>query len=339
MVRGRSASRLPSARRQALIDIPLKKPDVSQVTQGSIWLALVAVYLVWGSTYLAIRVAVATMPPLLMAGTRFLIAGAVLYLWRMAVAPRSGARPTAAHWRSAAIVGALLMLGGNGGVALGELTVPSGITALVAATVPLWIALLDRMFFGRQLPPKAIVGLLIGFGGVVALIVCVGGLGTPTAGSLILCAACLSWAAGSLYVRDAELPSDSLLAVGMEMVVGGAMLCLVAALTGEFAGFAHLAVSPQAWWAFAYLIVFGGILGFSAYLWLLRVAPITMVSTYAYVNPVVAMILGIVILHEALNAWIAIAGIVIVASVALIVATPAAQRVPEGADASRLKRT
>jgi drug/metabolite transporter (DMT)-like permease len=277
----------------------------------------------WGSTYLAIRVAVATMPPLLMAGTRFFIAGAVLYLWRTAVAPRSSARPTAAHWRSAAIVGALLMFGGNGGVALGERTVPSGFTALIAATVPLWIALLDRLFYRRQLPPKAIAGLLIGFGGVAALIVGGGGLGTPTAGSLIVCAGCVCWAAGSLYVREAELPSDSLLAVGMEMIAGGAVLCCAAALTGEFAGIANLAVSSDAWWAFGYLVVFGGIVGFSAYLWLLRVAPTTKVSTYAYVNPVVAVILGVAILHETLNAWIAIAGVVVVASVALIVASPA----------------
>ncbi len=266
------------------------------------------------------------MPPLLMAGTRFLIAGAVLYLWRTAVAPRSSARPTAVHWRSAAIVGALLMFGGNGGVALGELTVPSGITALIAATVPLWIAFLDWLFFRRRLPPKAIAGLLIGFGGVAALIAGLGGLGTPTAGSLILCAACISWAAGSLYVRDADLPADSLLAVGMEMIAGGALLCIGAALTGELVGITGLAVSPQAWWAFAYLVVFGGIVGFGAYLWLLRVAPTTMVSTYAFVNPVVAVVLGVVILHETLNAWIAIAGVVVVASVALIVASPAPAR-------------
>jgi len=277
----------------------------------------------WGSTYLAIRVAVATMPPLLMAGTRFFIAGAVLYVWRMSVAPRSSARPTAEHWRSAAIVGALLMLGGNGGVALAERTVPSGVTALIVATVPLWIALLDRVFFGRQIPRTAVAGLLIGFGGVAALIVGVEGVGTPTAASLILCAASLSWAAGSLYVRDAALPSDSLLAVGMEMIAGGALLCGIGAVTGEFAGITTLAVGPEAWWAFAYLIVFGGIVGFGAYLWLLRVAPTTLVSTYAYVNPVVAVILGVVILHETLNAWIAIAGVVVVSSVALIVATPA----------------
>ena len=262
------------------------------------------------------------MPPLLMAGTRFLIAGAVLCVWRMSVAPRSSPRPTAAHWRSAAIVGGLLMLGGNGGVALAERSVPSGVTALIVATVPLWIALLDRVFFGRRISGNAVAGLLIGFGGVAALIAGVEGVGAPTAASLVLCAASLSWAAGSLYVRDAALPSDSLLAVGMEMVAGGALLCAVGAVVGESAGITTLVVSPQAWWAFAYLIVFGGIAGFGAYLWLLRVSPTTLVSTYAYVNPVVAVILGVVILHETLSARIAIAGIVVVASVALIVAMP-----------------
>ncbi len=289
------------------------------MTQARIWTALVAVYILWGSTYLAIRIAVASMPPLLMAGTRFLIAGAVLYGWRMAVTPRSAARPTLVQWRSAAIIGALLMLGGNGGVALGELTVPSGITAIIAASVPLWLAALDRIVLGRRLAPAAIAGLTVGFGGVAALVIGHGGLGMPTAGTLILCAASLSWAAGSLYVRDADLPADSLLAVGMEMLAGGALLCVAAALTGEFAGRSMLGATASAWWAFAYLIVFGGIIGFGAYLWLLRVAPTTVVSTYAYVNPVVAVILGASILHETVNAWVVIAGTVILASVALII--------------------
>jgi drug/metabolite transporter (DMT)-like permease len=288
------------------------------VSSGLIWAALITVYIVWGSTYLAIRVAVESMPPLLMAGVRFLIAGAVLFVWRMA-ANKTHAAPTWRHWRAAAIVAALLMVGGNGGVALAERTVPSGFTALVAATVPLWMALFDRLWFGRALAAQAVAGLIIGFAAVAFLIGSPGAEALSAMGATTAIVAAVAWAIGSLYARGAKLPDDALLAIGMEMLAGGALLLIGAAITGEFSGVASLHPSAAAWWAFSYLVVFGALIGFSAYLWLLRVAPTARVSTYAYVNPIIAVYLGWLILREPVGIRTIIAGAAILAAVAIIV--------------------
>jgi drug/metabolite transporter (DMT)-like permease len=284
-----------------------------------IWTALVIVYVVWGSTYLAIRIAVASMPPLAMAGIRFLIAGAVLVAWRMAVLKNARPRITLRHWRSAAIVAAALMLGGNGGVALAEKTVPSGITALIAATVPLWIALVDRLWFGRPLPAQRLAGLVIGFGAVAVLVWRPDASGLDVVGAIIAVVAAISWAAGSVYARGATLPDDASTAIGMEMLAGGLLLVIAAAIAGEFGDPMLLHPTAAALWAFAYLVVFGALVGFSAYLWLLRVAPIARVSTYAYVNPVVAVALGWFFLREPIGTHTIAAGAAILASVALIV--------------------
>jgi drug/metabolite transporter (DMT)-like permease len=289
-----------------------------------VWTALVIVYVVWGSTYLAIRIAVESMPPLAMAGVRFLIAGGVLVAWRMAVLRDARPRITLGHWRSAAIVGAALMLGGNGGVALAEKTVPSGITALIAATVPLWIALVDRVWFGRALPAHRLAGLAIGFGAVAALVWRPDANGLDFAGATIAVAAAIAWAAGSVYARGAKLPDDASTAIGMEMLAGGILLVAAAALAGEFRDPMMLHPTAASLWAFAYLVVFGALVGFSAYLWLLRVAPIARVSTYAYVNPVVAVALGSLILREPIGTHTIAAGAAILASVALIVWEPKA---------------
>jgi drug/metabolite transporter (DMT)-like permease len=287
-----------------------------------IWTALVIVYVVWGSTYLAIRIAVASMPPLAMAGVRFLIAGGVLFGWRMAVLRNARPRITLRHWRSAAIVAVALMVGGNGGVALAEKTVPSGITALIAATVPLWIALVDRVFFRRALPVQRVVGLVIGFGAVAMLVWSPDASGLDLIGAIIAVAAAISWAAGSVYVRGAALPDDASTAIGMEMLAGGLLLVTVALLAGEFADPMLLHPASASLWAFAYLVIFGALVGFSAYLWLLRVAPIARVSTYAYVNPVVAVALGWFFLREPIGAHTVAAGAAILVSVALIVWEP-----------------
>jgi drug/metabolite transporter (DMT)-like permease len=287
-----------------------------------IWTALVIVYVVWGSTYLAIRIAVESMPPLAMAGVRFLIAGGVLFAWRMAVLKDRRPLITLRHWRSAAIVAAALMLGGNGGVALAEKTVPSGITALIAATVPLWIALVDRVWFGRALPVLRLAGLVIGFGAVAVLVWSPDPSGLDLFGAIIAVVAAISWAAGSVYARSAKLPDDASTAIGMEMLAGGLLLVIAAAVAGEFGDPTLLRPTAASLWAFAYLVVFGALVGFSAYLWLLRVAPIARVSTYAYVNPVVAVALGWSILREPIGTHTIAAGAAILASVALIVWEP-----------------
>lgn len=283
------------------------------------WAALITVYILWGSTYFGIRIAVQTMPPLLFAGVRFIIAGALLCAWRLPIAVREGKLPTLDHWRRTLVIGAALLLGGNGGVAIAETTVPSGLTALMVSVVPLWMALIDWLFYGRKMSAKVLAGLVVGFGGVALLI------GSPAqgpvsmVGAIVLVVASLSWAAGSLYSRGAKLPDDSLLTTGMEMLAGGVCLVAAAFFAGEFARLDVAAISPASWIAFVYLIFFGGIVGFSAYLWVIRNAPTALVSTYAYVNPVVAVFLGWAFLHEDLTLRAAAAGAIIVASVAWIV--------------------
>jgi drug/metabolite transporter (DMT)-like permease len=290
-----------------------------------IWTALAIVYVVWGSTYLAIRVAVESMPPLMMAGVRFLIAGSILFAWRLAALGRSAPRITLREWRAAAIIAAALMLGGNGGVAIAERTLPSGITALVVATVPLWIAVIDRIWFNNALTIQRIAGLAIGFGAIALLVGLPDARNLDIVGASIAVVSSIAWAAGSVYARDAKLPADASTAIGMEMLVGGVLLLVAAALSGEFANLAHLHPSAPSWWAFWYLVVFGGLIGFSAYLWLLRVAPIARVSTHAYVNPVVAIVLGWLILREPLGPHTVAAALAILAAVALISWDPKAK--------------
>jgi drug/metabolite transporter (DMT)-like permease len=240
--------------------------------------------------------------------------------------------PSIAQWRRTLIIGAALMLGGNGGVAWAEQTVPSGIAALVVASVPLWMALIDRVIYRKLLSPRALLGLVVGFGGVALLIGAPAHGPVPVVGGLVLVGASFSWAAGSLYSRQAKLPGDMLLTTGMEMFCGGACLCLAAVIAGEPGRLDVGSISAASWAAFLYLIFFGGIVGFSAYLWVIRASPTTLVSTYAYVNPIVAVLLGWGILHEQIGPRIAVAGIIIVAAVALIVATPAKPSIPESGE-------
>ncbi len=299
--------------------------------------ALAIVYVVWGSTYLGIALAIETLPPLLMAGFRFLLAGGLLYAWARARIP--AVKPGRREWGAAAIVGGFLLLGGNGSVVWAEQHVPSGIVALVIATVPLWMALLERAVYRRRLHRRAVVGLLLGFAGIVLLV------GSPTSGRLhvlgllVVLFGALAWALGSLYSRGAPLRSGSL-STAMQMLAGGALLTLAGVLSGDVARLRPAQFSLGSVLALAYLIVFGSLVGFSAYIWLLRMAPTSTVSTYAYVNPVVAVFLGWVFLDERVTPLTLLAGAVIVVSVAVIVTAPAhaAQPDEQGAGGVRQPR-
>jgi drug/metabolite transporter (DMT)-like permease len=284
--------------------------------------ALLAVYLVWGSTYVAIAVAVQTQPPFLLAGARFLVAGALLYVWAIRRGDTEGDRVRAPQWRAAAIVGGLLLLVGNGGVVWAEQSVPSSLAALVIAAVPLWMAVLGRLLNGQRLGTLSVTGVAIGFAGVGVLVSPGGdgGGGSHLAGTVVLCGAAVSWALGSVWSQRLPLPKRPLVATACEMLCGGALLAVVAVGRGELAGFDPAAVSLASWVALAYLVVFGSMLAFSAYVWLLANVRSDLVSTYAYVNPLVAVLLGWSLLDEAVTARTLLGGAVVVAAVGLVVA-------------------
>jgi drug/metabolite transporter (DMT)-like permease len=292
-----------------------------------VWLALGTIYLIWGSTYLAIRVAIDTIPPLLMAGARFLVAGGLLFGWSIGRGDRRGDRPSLGQWGAATVIGGLLLFVGNGGVSLAEHNVPTGVVALIIALIPMWLAVLDRLVNGQRLAPQAIAGLALGLGGLVLLVGTPSGGTIPLSGALIAVGASLGWAIGSLYARGARLPRRPLLANGMQMLAGGALLAVAGALAGELGRIQPSRISVHSALALAYLIVFGSIIAFTAYMWLLREAPLSTVGTYAYVNPVVAVFLGWLILDETVTARVMIAGVVIVVAVAMIIT---ARKIPPG---------
>jgi len=295
-----------------------------------VWAALAVVYVVWGSTYLAIRIAIGTLPPFLMASVRFLIAGGLLLAFAALRREPRRQRVGRAQWRAALIVGGALLLGGNGGVVWAEQRIPSGIAALLVATLALWIALLDRVVFGQRLARRAVIGLLLGLAGLALLLGPEEHGGVDPLGALVCMLASLSWASGSLYARSAPLPRHPLVATGMEMVAGGALLGIAGAATGELGALRLATVSTASVLAVGYLIVFGSLLAFSAYVWLLRAAPVSLVATYAYVNPIVAVLLGWVLLDEPVTARMLVAGVVIVVAVGLIAgAAPGATETAE----------
>ncbi|HEX2025995.1 MAG TPA: EamA family transporter [Actinomycetota bacterium] len=290
-----------------------------KASPAAVWAALLAVYVVWGSTYLAIRVTVRTIPPLLSASIRFLVAGTLLYLWSVRRGDRDGDRPTGAHWRSAAIIGAVMLFGGNGLVSLAEQTVPSSLAALLLASIPLWMVVIRLVVLREKSGWVEVAGLVLGFGGIVLLVDPFGGGTADPLGVGLLLLAALSWASGSLFARTAALPSRPLVGTGMEMIAGG-LVCLVAAvIAGELGDLELARISVPSLLGLAFLIVFGSWVGFAAYVWLLRAARTSLVSTYAYVNPVVAVLLGWAILGEAISARTVIAGAVVLGAVALIV--------------------
>lgn len=286
--------------------------------------ALGVVYVIWGSTYLAIRIGIRTMPPLLMASVRFIAAGAILYAIAVRRGDRAGDRPGRRQWIAASIVGAALLFGGNGGVSWAEQHVPTGITALLVATVPLWMTLIARVWHKERLRPAAAAGIVIGFGGVAVLIRPEAGHSLHAGGVLVVLLAALSWAAGSVYARRAPLPRRPLVSAGMELMAGGVVLGIVGIAGGELGRVDASAISGESLFALGYLIVFGSIVAFSSYVYVLHNTRTSVASTYAYVNPVVAVLLGATVLDEAVTGRTLAGGAIIIVAVALIVTARAA---------------
>ena len=289
---------------------------------GAVWGALVTVYLVWGSTYLGIALVVESMPPLLGMGLRFLVAGTLAAALVVVVRGRSALRIERAELGGAAFVGLMLLGFGIGVLALAERYVPTGVAALIVAVVPLWIALL-RAVTGDRPPPLTLVGVAIGLGGVAILVRPTGGpdvVDSRTAWwSLVIVGSSACWAIGSFLMPRIPTPRDALVLTTYEMLAGGLILSLAGLLGGErFSSFSD--ATPRSWLGLVYLVVVGSIVGYTAYLWLLDNAPISLVSTYAYVNPVVAVLLGVLVLGESLTAPMLLGGAVVLLGVGLVVA-------------------
>ncbi len=303
-----------------------------------IWLALGIVYVIWSTTYLGIRITNETLPPLVAAGSRFVVAGAVLLL---VTSRRSNAArdPVGrAQWWAAFTVGALLIAGGNGSVVLAERTVPSGTVALIFALVPLWLALWDR-FVGRQrLPLRVVVGLVLGFAGAALLVDDARVGGVPLSGLLLAVAASTSWAAGSLTARGARLPHRPFVGNAMVMMAGGAISLVWGIARGELALVHPDRFSAASVLALAYLVVFGSWIAFSSYIWLLRNARTSLVATYAWVTPMLAVYLGHLLKDEPLRGRSLVAGAVVLAAVALTVAAGSLARGPRPSDAGEERR-
>ena len=302
---------------------------------ATLWLGMVVLYLVWGSTYLGIAVAVDTIPPFLMAAVRFGIAGSALLIWSLARDRGSFVPPTRREWRDSLTVGGLLLGGGMGMVAFGEQTIPSGITALLIAMMPVWVAIFGRLFLGERLPRGAVVGIAVGFVGVAFLVGPSAFGGAGALDPLGLAAVILSpicWSLGSLFASHrAVLPRQPLLATSAQMLAGAAILAVMGGLSGEFGAFHIEAVSAESLVALAYLTVIGSLLAFTTYGWLLRVAPLPLIATYAYVNPVVAVALGAFVLKEPIEPRTLLAGGIIVFAVALIVTARSRMQAPKRA--------
>ncbi len=287
------------------------------------WLRLViaflAVYIIWGSTYLAIRFAIESLPPFFMAGMRNSIAGALLFAWTWR---RGAPRPRLVHWREAAIVGGLMLFCGNGAVTWAEQKIPSGTVALMVATIPLWMVLPDVLRRGGTKPGlRTVAGVALGLAGVWLLAGTgrqIGGEPLDLFGVAVVLFAALSWSAGSLYSRRARLPADPIQGIGMEMLAGGGLLLLAAAIRGEWGQVEVNSISLRSGLSFLYLVVFGSMVAFTAYLWLLRHTTPARAATYAYVNPIVAVLLGWALAGEPLTAQTLLSAAVIVAGVAII---------------------
>ncbi len=283
--------------------------------------AFALVYVIWGSTYLGIRLAIETIPPFLMAGVRFVIAGGILYAFVML---RGARAPSRRQWVAASIIGALLLLGGNGAVVWAELRVPSGLVALLVATEPLCVVLIDwARPSGRRPRPGELIGLMLGFAGVVILVspaaLVGGGLQIDPLGAVVVLFAAVSWALGSIYSRHAPAHESAFLMTGMKMLTGGLLLLLAGTAAGEWSRLDIGAISARSWFALAYLIVFGALIAFTAYIWLLKNTTLARASTYAYVNPIVAVLLGWLLVSEPMNSRVVAAAAVIVAGAVIVV--------------------
>jgi drug/metabolite transporter (DMT)-like permease len=292
-------------------------PSEPPAATVGIWSALSVVYVIWGSTYLAIRFTVETTPPFLSAAARFIISGAFLYLWRRAAGDPA---PTPRESRNAAIIGIFLLVGGNGGVVWAAQFIPSSLSALLVATVPLWMILINTLRPGGDQPSlRETSGILIGFCGALLLIGWTTNSATPANlyGAIAVLAASLFWAIGSIFGKAAELPASSLITTGIEMLAGGIVQSLVALFFGEFESFSVDAISSRSALAWTYLTVIGPV-AFVAYAWLLRVAPIPLVATYSYVNPLVAIVLGYFLGREVITLRLLLAAALIIGSVVLV---------------------
>ena len=297
------------------------------VSPLAMWAALVTVYLVWGSTYLAIRVVVETTPPLLAMGARFLLAGILLGAFLLVRHGKAALQVTRPGLGAAALVGLLLLLGGNGGVAVAEQTVPSGLAALLIAATPLWLVCL-RVAARDRPRPWSLVGTVLGFGGIAVLVRpgAALGAGVQTWGLVTLLAAAACWALGSFLSSRVPMPQDPFVATTWQMLLGGAGLLAVGVAVGELDGFSPSHISGEAWAWLGYLVLIGSLVAYSAYVWLLQHAPLSLTATYAYVNPVVAVILGALVLDEPITAAVVAGGGIVVLGVGLVVSVERPRR-------------
>ena len=282
--------------------------------------ALLAVYILWGGTYLAMKVAIETLPPFTMAGIRFLIAGAIMYIWQVA---RGVEKPQIRHWKNAAVVGGTMLLGGNGSIVWAEQFVSSGIAAIIFATVPFWVMLLSWLWQDGKRPNGMVLGgLMLGLIGIFLLVNHsvdeLSNKSSQMAGYIALVIATLFWAGGTLYSRVAKLPSAIFMSIALQMLTGGLLCLLFGVITGEWIHFDFALVSMRSVFALGYLILFGSIIGFSAYIWLLKEADPTLVTTNTYVNPVVAVILGWMLAGEQMSFHDVLAALLIVLSVIIV---------------------
>ncbi|HEX6524433.1 MAG TPA: EamA family transporter [Streptosporangiaceae bacterium] len=304
-----------------------RRPAGGRGHRGALPAALVVVYLVWGSTYLALRVGVRELPPLTLSAARFLFAGLLLYgwcAWQRRRRPLAGWQPpTWRQWRSSAVLGLALPAAGTGGATWAEQKLPSGTAALLLASIPLWLIIASRVAIGERITRWSGCGLVLGLAGIVVLAnPFASGAEDPIATAVALAGA-MAWGCGSVYAKRAPHPAQPLLASGMQMICAGAALAILAAATGEFGRIHAGSLVSASGLALGYLIVFGSLLAYSTYEWLVRHAPGTLAGTYAFVNPVVAVLLGWWLLGERLTARTLIATVVIVTGVTLIVASTA----------------
>lgn len=280
------------------------------------WFALLTIYLVWGSTFVALAIVVRDLPPFLSMAVRHLVAGALLLAWALPRGDTDGDRLGRPQILAGLVFGGLLFVLGHGTLAWAQQTVPAGVAALLVGSIPIWMALLDRVVFGKRLRSSAYLGFGLGFVGLAFLVDPFGAGRVDRLGALVIILGALAWSAGSLYSRGAALPKRPFVSAGLGAVCGG-ILCLAVAVPAGEVGEATW--SAQSLLALAYLVVVGSLVGFSAYVWLLRAAPVSLVATYAYVNPIVAVALGWLVLGETITLQMLAAGIAIVVAVALIV--------------------
>ncbi len=280
-----------------------------------VWLALVTVYVVWGSTFIALAIVIRDLPPFLAMSVRHLVAGGVLLAVSLPRGDRGGDPIGRRQIAAAFVFGSLLFVTGHGSLAWAQQTVPAGVAALLVGTIPIWMALFDRLGFGKRLPARAYVGIAVGFLGLAFLFDPFGEGSVDRVGALVIVLGAMCWAVGSLYSRGAPLPTRPIVSAGLASLCGGILCACISLVSGEVGAATW---TQDAVLGLAYLIVVGSFVGFTAYVWLLRVAPISLVSTYAYVNPIVAVALGWLILGEDITTQMAVAGGAVLVSVAMI---------------------